>query len=276
MAMFSGPGKSRWLPIAPALIVMVAVALPAMAEQASLAWDASADASVMGYYVYYGPASRAYTSKVDAGYQTNHTALNLTKGQTYFFAVTAYDAARIESAYSNEVETTMPPLPTAQVVEFYNAHLDHYFISSSAREIGDLDDGVYVGWARTGLSFNAFGAGGNGANPVCRFYIPPAHGDSHFFSAFASECALALQKMENDPNFIGYVYESPNVFYVGLPDTVSGACAEGMVKVYRIWNNRSDSNHRYTTYPAVRSQMVAKGYVAEGYGPDAVAMCAPQ
>ena len=37
----------------------------------------------------------------------------------------------------------------------------------------------------------------------------------------------------------------------------------------------SDSNHRYTTDPAVKAQMIAKGYVAEGYGADAVAMCSP-
>ena len=36
-----------------------------------------------------------------------------------------------------------------------------------------------------------------------------------------------------------------------------------------------DSNHRYTTDPAVKAQMLARGYVAEGYGADAVGMCSP-
>jgi hypothetical protein len=36
-----------------------------------------------------------------------------------------------------------------------------------------------------------------------------------------------------------------------------------------------DSNHRYTTDPVVKAQMQAIGYIAEGYGPNAVAMCAP-
>jgi hypothetical protein len=36
------------------------------------------------------------------------------------------------------------------------------------------------------------------------------------------------------------------------------------------------ANHRYTTDLAVKVQMVAKGYIAEGYGPDKVMMCAPQ
>ena len=41
------------------------------------------------------------------------------------------------------------------------------------------------------------------------------------------------------------------------------------------WNQRADSNHRCTTDAAIKAQMIARGYVAEGYGPDAVAMCAP-
>jgi hypothetical protein len=38
-------------------------------------------------------------------------------------------------------------------------------------------------------------------------------------------------------------------------------------------NNRADSNHRYTPSRAIRGQMVTKAYIAEGYGPDNVALC---
>jgi hypothetical protein len=64
--------------------------------------------------------------------------------------------------------------------------------------------------------------------------------------------------------------------YVDLPDTTSGACPAGAVAVYRVWDNRTDSNHRYTTDAAIRAQMVAKGWIAEGYGPNQVIMCSPQ
>ena len=37
---------------------------------------------------------------------------------------------------------------------------------------------------------------------------------------------------------------------------------------------RVDSNHRYVTDPVLRLQMIARGYVPEGYG-EGVAMCAP-
>jgi BNR repeat-like domain len=47
------------------------------------------------------------------------------------------------------------------------------------------------------------------------------------------------------------------------------------VPVYRMWDARAaDTNHRYTTNAAIRAQMVAKGWVAEGYGPDQIIMCA--
>ena len=80
----------------------------------------------------------------------------------------------------------------SQVIEFYNEDLDHYFITSNAREISDLDTGVHRGWARTGHKFEVFDAGDPrlaNSSPVCRFYGNPARGlDSHFYSATPQEC----------------------------------------------------------------------------------------
>jgi hypothetical protein len=87
------------------------VAIPAFAGQASLAWNASPGPFVAGYYVHYGLASHAYTWTIDVGNRTDHTVLNLGAGQTYFFAVTAYDAARNESQPSNEVSATISVVP---------------------------------------------------------------------------------------------------------------------------------------------------------------------
>lgn len=155
------------------------------------------------------------------------------------------------------------------VVEFYHAARDHYFISAATAEIADLDRGVHPGWTRTGLAFNARAAPAAGVSPVCRFYLPPANGDSHFFSASPAECAQV------QASFPTFTFESPAVFHIGLPDLVSGACAAGTIPVYRVWDARVDSNHRYTTSSALRKQMQAAGWIAEGYGPDQVIMCAP-
>ena len=81
--------------------------------------------------------------------------------------------------------------------------------------------------------------------------------------------------MLTDPNYSGYTLETGEMFFVALPDIVSGACPPGTARLYRLWNQRADSNHRYTTSAALKAQMTAAGHVAEGYGPDAVAMCLP-
>ena len=73
-----------------------------------------------------------------------------------------------------------------------------------------------------------------------------------------------------------WLFESDNVFQIYLPDGTTGACPGATVPVYRLWNQRTDSNHRYTTSAAIKAEMLAAGYVGEGYGPNAVAMCAVQ
>lgn len=169
--------------------------------------------------------------------------------------------------------------PTA-AIEYFNAPLNHYFITTNPHEVADLDLGIYSGWARTGLSFLTYGsaasATGTSANPVCRFHIPPQHGNSHFFSADPVECAIARDKIDTDPNFSGYVEETRNAFYIALPDKATGICWPNTTPVYRLWNQSAASNHRYTTSVVVRDQMIAGGWLAEGYGPDGVDMCAPQ
>jgi hypothetical protein len=157
---------------------------------------------------------------------------------------------------------------TATVVEYYRADRDHYFLTADPIEIAGLDAGVFAGWARSGYGFSAFSQPADGAGPVCRFYLPPPE-DSHFFSASTAECATVAAE---HPTFIE---ENASAFYIGLPDPLTGVCAPGETPVYRLWNRRVDTNHRYTIEPAIRAAMQAQGWLAEGYGPNAVAMCAP-
>jgi hypothetical protein len=154
-------------------------------------------------------------------------------------------------------------------VEFYDAARDHYFVTASPPEIADLDTGVHPGWRRTGLTFGVFDASAPGTSPVCRFYLPPASGDSHFYSASAAECAATQTR------FPAFVLESADVFDVVAADTATGACPLTTIPVYRLWNGRADSNHRYTTDPAISQRMRDAGWIAEGYGPAQTIMCAP-
>jgi len=162
----------------------------------------------------------------------------------------------------------------AVAVEFYNRDLDHYFITISPGEINDLDTGVHPGWERTGLRFLAYQTPAPGTNPVCRFFrVDPAFGSSHFYSASPGECQQVIDHPQAYP---GWTYESANVFYIALPDPVSGACASGTQPIWRFYNQRT-INHRYTADQATRDAMRADPatWLPEGYPPDSVIMCAP-
>ena len=221
-----------------------------------------------------------------AGVDSFSYALLPTDGVLALFAATlAGPSTGVNLATNFAGVAVTLPATLIDVVEFYNQELDHYFISPLAPDIDALDSGRFGGWARTGLTFRAYATepsgfpspppGGEGTvNPVCRFFIPPQHGNSHFFSASPADCTFILDHTVTDPNFSGYIHESPNAFYIALANTTTGACPAGTAPVYRLWNQRVDSNHRFTIDPVVKTGMVARGFVAEGYGPQAVNMCA--
>ena len=162
-----------------------------------------------------------------------------------------------------------PPAPTVDVVEFYNASLNHYFITFIAAEIANLDAGLTpTRWTRTGLTFKAYPTTQPGTSQVCRYYIPPTDGNSHFFGRDPAECNSAAQA---HPEF---VLEDPHYMYLFVP--TAGVCPSGTTPIYRLYNNKPDANHRYVTDARVRDQMIAQGWIAEGDGADRVVMCAPQ
>jgi phosphodiesterase/alkaline phosphatase D-like protein len=98
--------------IAPMIIALILILIlnestAAIAAEASLAWDANTEADLAGYKVYFGTSSRSYGTPVDVGNQTAFTVAGLNNGQTYYFAVTAYDSSGNESGYSAEVNKTV-------------------------------------------------------------------------------------------------------------------------------------------------------------------------
>ena len=103
-----------------ALCLLVATPALVQAVGPTLAWDPpteNADGSPLtdlaGYKVYYGTTSGTYTESIDVGNQTTHTVPDLSTGQYYFFATTAYDSSDNESGFSVELAWSSTP-PEAQ------------------------------------------------------------------------------------------------------------------------------------------------------------------
>ena len=161
---------------------------------------------------------------------------------------------------------------TATATEFYESGFDHYFHTSDDVETRLLVDGLFGDtWHRTLDFWRVWTAPGASRLPVCRFFST-AFGakSSHFYTPYASECA-GLQA----PGSV-WQLESTSVYYIGLPDA-TGNCAAGTAPLYRVYNNGMGGapNHRYMADPAIRAQMVAAGWIAEGAGPDIVFACTP-
>ncbi len=163
---------------------------------------------------------------------------------------------------------------TVLAIEYYNSQLDHYFITAAQDEIAALNSGQLPGWAPTGLSFPVLPVGttDRGTTPVCRFYGTPGAGlNSHLYLANPAECSEVQHVLPQK-----WILESPSVFRAYLPDLTSGVCPAGTKPIHRLWNNRSDSNHRFTDSLAIVATMQQRGYVADGYGPaPGTAFCVP-
>jgi hypothetical protein len=82
--------------------------VPSGTGTATLAWSAPTTnvdgtplTTLAGYKVYYGTAPGVYTSLV-VGNVNSYKIVGLTKGQTYYFTVTAFDTYGNESGYAPE------------------------------------------------------------------------------------------------------------------------------------------------------------------------------
>jgi hypothetical protein len=164
-----------------------------------------------------------------------------------------------------------PTGPTTAVVEYVHAGFGHYFVTALAGEIAALDAGAVAGWTRTGRSFKAYAATEPTLATVCRFFTAAfAPKSSHFYTPVSAECA-GLRNGSRDWQYEG------DAFFVRMPDD-AGNCPAGSHPVYRLYNNGQSGapNHRYTTDAAVRTAMLASGWLPEGYGPQGVSFCSPE
>jgi uncharacterized protein (DUF1800 family) len=154
--------------------------------------------------------------------------------------------------------------PALTVVEYYNATLNHYFMTADPAEQAGVERGAAgPGWVRTGVRFSAYERGqAVAANSVCRFYS--ATQNSHFYTADAAECEFVKKDK-------GWQYEGL-VFAVPVP-TAQG-CAVGTQPVYRVYNNgfgkAVGSNHRFVPDLTLAQAQAKNGEAFEG-----IVFCTP-
>jgi len=70
-----------------------------------------------------------------------------------------------------------------------------------------------------------------------------------------------------------WLLEASEVFELELADLNTGACPNGDTPIYRVFNDPADVSHRCALTIAERDRMVARGYIAASYGPNAVMLC---
>ena len=166
----------------------------------------------------------------------------------------------------SRIESTVQ---TAEVVEFYNTVLEHYFITADPNEAAAIDSGsAGPGWRRTGNTFRS-----GGSTSVCRFYGSQTPGpNSHFYTVDPNECASLKQLQVTTPT-TEKRWNFESLDFASTP-AANRVCPAGTISVYRAYNDGFsrgiDSNHRITANVVAIQEVVARGWVDEG-----VVMCAP-
>jgi hypothetical protein len=122
--------------VAFAAIFSFVTAAFAETRSVTLSWDANTEPDIAGYKVYWGTASGAYGQFSDVSQHTASVS-DLAVGIRYYFAVTAYNEAGLESGYSEEISAIVPsPGATPE---------RQYLLNISTRVLVRGGDGVMIG-----------------------------------------------------------------------------------------------------------------------------------
>jgi hypothetical protein len=156
--------------------------------------------------------------------------------------------------------------PTAQAIEYYNARLDHYFMTAFPEEAAMLDAGILVkGWSRTGVTFNVWRDAPDdpGAVPVCRFFGTPG-----VVPTRTSTRRMRPSARSSRPIRTGRTRPSRSTCRFRQPADAAPArrrCTGASMRALQV----SESNHRFLPDLTMHQKM-ASSSTLEG-----VVMCAP-
>ena len=86
------------------IAILLLIGAPAIGGEIKIAWQPNTESDLAGYYVYYGAKNRPLGARINVGRQTQYTIQNLTAGETYHIAITAFDQTGNESTFSQQTE----------------------------------------------------------------------------------------------------------------------------------------------------------------------------
>ncbi|HDP99750.1 MAG TPA: T9SS type A sorting domain-containing protein [bacterium] len=92
-----------------ALFITASFVMQLFGGQVIVSWDQNQESDVQGYRLHYGNSSRQYPHQIDVGNVTSYILDNLAGGKVFYFSVTAYNNAGLESDYSEEVSLFIEP-----------------------------------------------------------------------------------------------------------------------------------------------------------------------
>lgn len=95
-----------------ACVLILGLSLSANAAKIQASWNANTESDLAGYKLYYGTSKDKLSNVIDVGKVTSYTSPDLAAGDTYYFAVSAYDASGNESELSDIVGITVPAVDT--------------------------------------------------------------------------------------------------------------------------------------------------------------------
>jgi hypothetical protein len=132
----------------------------AQAGSAIISWNANTESDLAGYKLYYGTSHRncshpdanncGYTTELDVHNVTNHIVDNLPDGQTYYFAVTAYDTSSNESDFSTEGSRLITAEIEGDIIRNHRVDLFDYnafitnFGNATCGNIADIEINCHV------------------------------------------------------------------------------------------------------------------------------------
>ncbi len=221
-----------------AFVVCSAATVQATPDRVTVAWDPNPETDIAGYNVYYGVTGSGVTNKVTPGTATQQQIISLQPQTQYWFYVTAFNIAGLESDPSQVLSYTTPvnQSPTVTLGADRIAIIpDTISITAQAND----DYLTPVALAKTWLQLSGPAAvtvtGGATLSPSFQFAVPGTYAfrltvNDGNLSAMDEVTVYAYQQVTSPPP--GSVV--PNV--VGLFQTFDGLVLQ--------WDSAPNANYR--------------------------------